>query len=138
MSGFGQDLFCAADQSREVGGSCKGDSGGPIFTFNTALDKVHFELNGIVNGGERCGRFNTPDIYTSTTFAPIYEWIREKVECSEGQKCLIRQKCPEIQEKYDEIQSIFIESDVKRKLTNELRKSVCDKKEKLFCCTGKT
>ena len=78
LSGFGNDLFCAADPTGEQSGSCKGDSGGPIFSFNSRTNT--YFLRGIVNGGIGCGKFSTPDIYTSTTFSPIYEWILDVVE----------------------------------------------------------
>ena len=76
QGGFGADLFCAADPTGAVSGSCKGDSGGPIFELNSD-GQLRYELRGLVNGGKRCGAFNTPDIYTSTTYPEIYEWIRD-------------------------------------------------------------
>ena len=130
MNGFGEDLFCAADQTGDKSGSCFGDSGGPIFSLNDENGNLQYKLVGIVNGGRRCGSFNTPDIYTSTTFGPIYDWIGEQVE----RKCLTRQECPAIQEVYDVIKSDATDEEMKEKLKDNLRKLICDQKNKLFYC----
>ena len=120
LSGFGRDLFCAADQTGDASGSCFGDSGGPIFSLNAANEELRYELTGIVNGGRGCGSFNTPDIYTSTTFGPIYDWIRKQVE----RKCLPREECPKIQKIYDVINSDKTEEDKKENLKDKLRKLI--------------
>ena len=130
LNGFGRDLFCAVDQTGDENGSCFGDSGGPIFSLNAGNEKLQYEMNGIVNGGELCGSFKTPDIYTSTTFSPIYDWIREKVE----RWCLPRQECPAIQEVYDMIESDETDAKMKEELKDDLRKLICDRKKKLFYC----
>ena len=84
-----------------------------------------------MNGGP-CGRFDVPDIYTSTIFAPIYAWIREKVECLPKQKCIPREQCPEVQRKYDLLERS--NRRYKKQLKKEISKLLCDKKEQLFCC----
>ena len=71
------DVFCAANPTGIQSGSCQGDSGGPIFFFNS--QKRRYELIGIVNSGYNCGRLNSPDIYTSSTHPPIFEFIRKAV-----------------------------------------------------------
>ena len=74
---FGDDLFCADDPAGGYTGACKGDSGGQIFTFETK--NFRFELQGIVQGGEVCGVFGSPDIYTNTSFGDIHTWILDRV-----------------------------------------------------------
>ena len=98
--------------------------------MNAANEELRYELTGIVNGGRGCGSFNTPDIYTSTTFGPIYDWIRNQVE----RKCLPREECPKIQEFYDVIKSNKTEEDKKENLKDKLRKLICDRKKRLFYC----
>ena len=75
---FGDDVFCAADPTGKQSGSCWGDSGGPIFSLNSA--EKRYELIGIVNGGTRCGILDRPDIYTSTLHPPILQFIKDTVE----------------------------------------------------------
>ena len=130
LEGFGRDIFCAADQTGDPNGSCEGDSGGPIFSLNTESEKSKYELNGVVNGGQGCGSFNRPDIYTSTTFTPIYDWIRRQVE----RKCLTKQECPAIQEKYEVYKRDETDESTKEKLKKDLKKLICDRKKKLFYC----
>ena len=62
---FEVDLFYALDQTGSGSGVCFGDSGGRIFSFNSK--EFPHELKVIVNGGKRCGSFESPDIYTSTS-----------------------------------------------------------------------
>ena len=90
IGGFGAELFCATDQALAGGGSCFGDSGGPVFQlvrFNQQESKSEesfhsqsrYELQGLVSGGGvECGDLH-PDIFTSTSYAPIYNWIVSKI-----------------------------------------------------------
>ena len=74
---FGEDLFCADDQTGGHTGPCNGDSGGPVVKYKTS--EFRFVLEGIVQGGGGCAVYDAPDVFTSTNFAPIYEWIVRKV-----------------------------------------------------------
>ena len=71
-------MFCAVDQTGSGSGVCFGDSGGPIFGFNSK--EFRYELKGIVNGGKRCGSFESPDIYTSTSVEDIRLWISNIIQ----------------------------------------------------------
>ena len=133
--GFGADLFCAADPTRTVTGSCSGDSGGPIFELNSN-GTLRYELRGLVNGGKRCGAFNTPDIYTSTTYPEIYKWIRDIIECTDGKQCVPRNECPDVEAKYKIFEAETTNNALKENTRKELRNMVCDQQEKLFCCKG--
>ena len=80
---FGEDLFCADDTAGSTSGTCHGDSGGPMVALKAS--ELRFVLKGIVQGGEACGAYNSPDVFTSTNFGPIYNWIVRKVNaCSNG------------------------------------------------------
>ena len=131
--GFGDDLFCVADPTGAESGSCFGDSGGPIFMLNS-VKGLRYELRGLVNGGKRCGIFNTPDIYTSTTYPEIYDWIRENIECSAGEHCVPRNDCPHVQSKYQVYEDKTTQSALKAVTRQQLRSLVCDTEERLFCC----
>jgi secreted trypsin-like serine protease len=52
-------------------GSCKGDSGGPLFSAEG--DK---SLVGIVSGGRGCARLNTPSFYTRVS--SFIKWIEDR------------------------------------------------------------
>ena len=81
VTGFGDDLLCAIDQALGGSGSCFGDSGGPVFAFNSIQRR--YELKGLVSGGAvpgQCGAFGAPDIFTRTSFDNIYRWISKKTE----------------------------------------------------------
>ena len=84
---FGEDLFCADDPSASSSGACHGDSGGPVVLLKNS--ELRYVLKGIVQGGEACGAYDTPDVFTSTNFGPIFNWILKKVNaCSNGHmKC---------------------------------------------------
>ena len=63
VTGFGDDLLCAIDQALGGSGSCFGDSGSPVFAFNSIQRR--YELKGLVSDGAvpgQCGAFGAPDI----------------------------------------------------------------------------
>mmetsp|Transcript_22538 Transcript_22538/g.48933 ORF Transcript_22538/g.48933 Transcript_22538/m.48933 type:complete len:400 (+) Transcript_22538:30-1229(+) len=64
-------MICALNDNEIMGGTCSGDSGGPIFSVDPDV------LVGITSFGSiRCaGLF--PDVYTSTS--GMFEWAKEKI-----------------------------------------------------------
>ena len=131
---FGQDLFCADDLTGGISGSCHGDSGGPVFSFNTL--KQRFELTGLVNGGKVCGAFGLPDVYTKTSFDAIHQWIVKKISgCLNGHlQCLDREECPYIKNLYKHLLQNAGKEE-RRTGVKELKSLVCEQKKRTFCCS---
>ena len=131
---FGQDLFCADDLTGGISGSCHGDSGGPVFSFNT--DTQRFELKGLVNGGKVCGAFGLPDIYTKTGFDAVHNWIVETISgCKDGHlQCVSRDNCPYVKNLYSQVLG-RIDQNEKLDKFREIKALVCDKKKRTFCCS---
>merc|ERR1719209_1284999 len=74
-------MFCAQGEQTEEGifkGSCKGDSGGPLQTYNPN-NQDRQTLIGIVSGGIGCGR-GIPGWYTKVAF--YSKWVQCIVETS--------------------------------------------------------
>eukprot|EP00092_Neocalanus_flemingeri_P012403 GFUD01013371.1.p1 GENE.GFUD01013371.1~~GFUD01013371.1.p1 ORF type:complete len:388 (+),score=70.77 GFUD01013371.1:140-1303(+) len=143
IEGFGDDLFCALDPSGVESGSCEGDSGGPIFVFNSK--QFRYELKGLVNSGfppPFCGQFDFPGIYTRTGFEPIYRWISGKIndqelagrKCLNGQQCIPKDSCPHVKEKHALIENETTDMRLRNKTVEDLKSLVCDEKKKMFCC----
>ena len=109
---------------------CKGDSGGPIFSLKT-FPSLRYELKGLVNAG----RGGEPDIYTRTGFPKIYKWIVENVECSDGQHCVSEENCPALKTKFDLFRNDSTNTSLKETIKQELRALVCDRQDRLLCCT---
>merc|ERR1712215_227729 len=62
----------------------------------------------------------------------MYAWIREKVECTTGHKCVPLEQCPAVQRKYELSKSS--KGAKKEQLVKDLRRLVCDRDERLICC----
>ena len=71
--GFSKDLICGTDPNGSGTGTCRGDSGGPLFIFNPVTQR--HEVLGTVQGSEECGKFNIPDVYVNTNEESIRFWI---------------------------------------------------------------
>jgi len=52
--------------------SCFGDSGGPLYRFE---DKKAYQYGVVSRGGDDCGGFNQPGIYTSIDYKRHLDWI---------------------------------------------------------------
>merc|ERR1719206_1482855 len=137
--GFGAELFCATDQTLAGSGSCFGDSGGPVFQlvrFNQQESKseqsfysqIRYELQGLVSGDfEKCGDLH-PDIFTSTSYAPIYNWIASKIG---GDNIDNRENGDHAQDDDDSNQSGTEEEDCKNKYWSTILQTFfCKQKRK--------
>ena len=141
VDGFGDDLFCAVDQAGGESGSCYGDSGGPIFTFDST--QFRYQLKGLVNGGKRCGQFGSPDIYTSTTYDQIFSWISSKIDhlevvegkCSDDQHCVSQEACPHVKDLFAVMQNVSNVVGLRNKASEEINCLVCDPGRNMFCCS---
>jgi len=130
---FGDDLFCAGDNTGSFKGSCHGDSGGPVFTLTPKQSR--YELKGLINSGENCGLSGIPGVYTNTNYIPIHNWIVKKISgCKDGHlHCVSKEECPSVKELYSQAKTATPKE--RKKIVGELRSLVCDKKQRLFCCT---
>lgn len=93
--GINYGMFCAQGEQTEEGifkGSCKGDSGGPLQTYNPN-NQDRQTLIGIVSGGIGCGR-GIPGWYTKVSFH--INWIKciidKSVQYKNNQK-LVEEDC---------------------------------------------
>jgi len=132
---FGEDLFCAGDSTGSFQGSCNGDSGGPVFSLTPKQSR--YELIGLINSGENCGLSGLPSVFTNINHVPIHHWIVETVSgCKNGHlACVPKEECPQVKEMYLQAQARAPGSKNRRRLIKELRSLVCDKDQRLFCCT---
>jgi len=75
-NGLNNQLICGQGKLKDGvwGGSCKGDSGGPLITENSKKLRT---LTGIVSGGLGCGT-GSPGWYTKVSF--FYPWIKCVIE----------------------------------------------------------
>jgi len=132
---IGEDLFCAGDSTGSFKGSCNGDSGGPVFSLTPKQSR--YELTGLINSGENCGLSGLPSVFTNINHAPIHHWIVETVSgCKYGHlHCVPKEECPHVKELYLQAQDAKPASQTRRKIVKELKSLVCDKNQRLFCCT---
>ena len=78
-----------------------------------------------------------PSVFTNINHVPIHHWIVETVSgCKNGHlACVPKEECPQVKEMYLQAQARAPGSKNRRRLIKELRSLVCDKDQRLFCCT---
>ena len=78
-----------------------------------------------------------PGVYTDTNHIPIHNWIVRNISgCRNGQlDCLSKEDCPHVEELYSKAKKHARFSKARQKIINQLRALVCDKKQRLFCCS---
>ena len=95
---YGLDgLFCTQgyQEGRFFSGSCKGDSGGPLYTEEIDPEKKK-TLIGIVSGGIGCG-LGIPGWFTKVSF--YYPWIDCIIQTSKeskGNVNIVNEKCDKV------------------------------------------
>lgn len=71
---FQPNLLCAGYESAG-GGSCEGDSGGPLMVFSTKLSKF-FQVGMVAGGVADCGDKDIPGYYTRLDYPEIANFIQ--------------------------------------------------------------
>ncbi|CAB9525916.1 protease serine 11B-like protein [Seminavis robusta] len=66
-----ESMFCAGQGPQGFGGSCNGDSGGPV------IDPVTGVQVGIVSWGHACSRYGYPSVFGRVSSA--YDWINDAI-----------------------------------------------------------
>ena len=76
-----QSYMICAGYELGGGGSCKGDSGSPIFVLEARTDIVHYKQIGIVSGGiGECGSPKFPGVYTYLEDESVYQFVMNSIE----------------------------------------------------------
>merc|ERR1712193_409208 len=76
-NGFDDTLLCAGNRFRG-GGTCRGDSGGPLLINVGNLDVT--QQIGVLHGGlEQCNNKRYPAIYVRLDNPSIYQWLRSQI-----------------------------------------------------------
>ena len=78
-----------------------------------------------------------PGVYTDTNHLQIHNWIVRTISgCRNGQlECLSKEDCPYVNDLYTKAKKLVKFSKPRRKIINHLKSLVCDKKQRLFCCS---
>ena len=56
-------------------------------------------------------------------------------KCDIDQECIAKEGCPYVLDKYAVLRNVNTDSEVKKRVKAHLRSLVCDKEERLFCCS---
>ncbi|XP_062135970.1 melanization protease 1-like [Drosophila sulfurigaster albostrigata] len=70
--------FCTGPKNGKTGGDvCRGDSGGPIFTFDPNHSNCLFAVMGVISKGNSCGANGSSTLHTRVSY--YREWIEQIV-----------------------------------------------------------
>ena len=74
--GFQDSVMCLLNVGQNSQGTCKGDSGGPLFRLTKVNETFRFIQYGSVHGSlENCGSSNFPGIFVRLSEKHVHEFL---------------------------------------------------------------
>ena len=103
-------------------------------------------MKGIVQGGKKCGSFESPDLYVSISEQDIRTWIDKIVageetvidKCFQNQVCVPRDQCEYIRRLYNKFEDLETTEKGKEITKHRLQSKICNRENKHFCCASPT
>lgn len=91
------------------------------------------------NGGKSCQGRNKEERKCSTNDCPPVEEVIPPIDksCRPGIACKTKEHCPDVLQKYRDIQALDRKDEKRITIVKQLKDLVCNKEEKAFCCKGK-
>ena len=79
---FKDSVICACNRFNPNQGTCAGDSGAPLLTYETDFDthQIKYVLLAILHGGaKQCDNSIYPAIYNRIATPHLYKWISDRI-----------------------------------------------------------